>query len=127
MGKPVVDTTPEPDGSGVGVVERNDTKRRAIVMGVAVAAVVAVCGRIRRVARAREQAGRAGANRLLAGREDTEILSRHVGAAAQGRQDGRGRNPGEPGEGREDRGRVEAGHGREDADRRHVMHRGRPY
>lgn len=43
MGKPVVDTTPEPDGSGVGVVERNDTKRRAIVMGVAVAAVVAVC------------------------------------------------------------------------------------
>lgn len=43
MGKPVVDTIPEPDGSGMGVVERNDTKRRAIVMGVAVAAVVAVC------------------------------------------------------------------------------------
>lgn len=43
MGKPVVDTTPEPDGSGVGVVERNDTKRRAIVMGAAAAAVVAVC------------------------------------------------------------------------------------
>ena len=43
MGKPVVDTTPEPDGSGVGVVERNDTKRRAIVMGAAAVAVVAVC------------------------------------------------------------------------------------
>lgn len=43
MGKPVVDTIPESDGSGMGVVERNDTKRRAIVMGVAAAAVVAVC------------------------------------------------------------------------------------
>lgn len=43
MGKPVVDTIPEPDGSGMGVVERNDTKRRAIVMGVAAVAVVAVC------------------------------------------------------------------------------------
>lgn len=43
MDKPVVDTAPEPDGSGMGVVERNDTKRRAIVMGVAAAAVVAVC------------------------------------------------------------------------------------
>lgn len=43
MGKPVVDTIPEPDGSGMGVVERNDTKRRAIVMGVAVVTVVAVC------------------------------------------------------------------------------------
>lgn len=43
MGKSVVDTIPEPDGSGMGVVERNDTKRCAIVMGVAVAAVVAVC------------------------------------------------------------------------------------
>lgn len=43
MGKPVVDTIPEPDGSGVGVVERNDTKRRAIVMGVAAVAVAAVC------------------------------------------------------------------------------------
>lgn len=43
MGKPVVDTTPEPDGSGMGVVERNDTKRRAIVMGVAAVAVAAVC------------------------------------------------------------------------------------
>ena len=43
MGKPVVDITPEPDGSGAGVVERNDAKRRAIVIGVAAAAVVAVC------------------------------------------------------------------------------------